>query len=148
MTEWLNARSKPRAVASMLLIMTFLVGALAGAALNQVLNARQPAEPQQATRPDVRRDGGREHAERTPYDDLDLTAAQRAQVNALLAERRRRIDSIWDRSEPVMRAIMASSKNEIEALLTEEQRALLEQRRAERRERRATEAEHRTRGNR
>lgn len=142
MTEWLNARSRPRAVASMLLIVTFLVGALAGAALNQVLNARQPQDTQQAAGPAPHHGGQRERTERTPYDDLGLSDTQRVQVDALLAERRHRIDSIWERNEPEMRAIMSSSKAQIEALLTPAQLELLERKRAEwRAERRAAEAQ-------
>jgi Spy/CpxP family protein refolding chaperone len=143
MTEWMNERSRPRLIASFLLIVTFLVGGLSGAALSRVLDARQPTAAAPAGEPATpqRRGPDNDRRERTPYNNIGMTDEQRARVEALLAERHRRIDSIWGQNEPAMRAIMASSRAEIEALLTDEQRALLEERRAQWRDRRGAEAQ-------
>jgi Spy/CpxP family protein refolding chaperone len=149
MTEWLNARSRPRAIASLLLIVTFLVGALAGAAMNQVLGARTaPEQTPSATAHDERRGDERERRNRGPYHALELSAEQRARVDSLLDERHRRIDEIFKRGEPEMHAVMQSTKAEIEAGLTARQRAQLEELRAQWRARRQAERQNSERGDR
>jgi Spy/CpxP family protein refolding chaperone len=133
MTDWLTRRSQPGLVALLLLAVTFAVGGLTGAALNQAVGAREaPAEATAAEPPT-------EQPRRSIFDGLGLTEAQRAHVDAVLAERRHRLETLWREHEPRMHAVMEETNARINEVLTPDQVAELERRRAERRERRAAE---------
>jgi Spy/CpxP family protein refolding chaperone len=54
---------------------------------------------------------------------LDLTDAQRAQVAAIIKRRHARIDAIWGAARPQVRAEIDRTNEEIERVLTPEQRA-------------------------
>jgi Spy/CpxP family protein refolding chaperone len=54
---------------------------------------------------------------------LDLTDAQRAQVEAIIKRRHAHIDEMWDGVRPKVRAEIESTNQEIERVLTPEQRA-------------------------
>jgi Spy/CpxP family protein refolding chaperone len=140
MKEWLDARSRPRLIAAVLLGVIFLVGTMTGAAVQQAVGAREPAESKRApaTAPHGH-DAADERRARSPYYGLGLSPEQRTRVDSLLAVRHHQIDSLWSQHEPQMRAIMSATHAEILTVLTAEQRELLEQRRAERRAQRAAE---------
>lgn len=57
---------------------------------------------------------------------LDLTDAQRAQVEQIIRRRHARIDGLWDDLRPRMRTEMDQANAEISAILTPEQRAKFE----------------------
>lgn len=57
---------------------------------------------------------------------LDLTDAQRAQVEAIVKRRHQRIDGIWDAARPQVRAEIDGANEEIARVLTPEQRARFE----------------------
>jgi Spy/CpxP family protein refolding chaperone len=107
-------RSKQQAL--LFLFGALLVGAVLGFSADRVLgrgNADTPAARRQAM-----------------YDDLQLTAAQRAAMDSLLDQRHCQIARTLATVEPRLDSIRASARAQIDRLLTAEQRARLEARRA------------------
>jgi Spy/CpxP family protein refolding chaperone len=153
MTEWLTAGSRSKLGALALLLVTFVVGALAGAAATSAVAAREvPAKPAEERRsaqapqtrgPHFNGNGGdRERQRRNAWlNDIGATEEQRAAIGRLMEERRRQIDALLKEQEPRMRTIIDASQAEIMNVLTPEQRELHERRRAEHRTRRAAERE-------
>src|SRR5256885_317947 len=68
-------------------------------------------------------------------DRISLTAEQRKSIDAILEKHRKQADGLWQAQKPVLRGIVDSTRGEIRAQLTPDQRAeydrLLEQRRAQ-----------------
>jgi Spy/CpxP family protein refolding chaperone len=148
MTGWLGAGVRSKLVALTLLLVTFVVGGMSGAALNSAVSARElPATAEKrndARSPerhgsshDERRDRQRRNAW---MNDLGVTDEQRAALDRIFEERHRQIDALLKDQEPRMRAIIEASNQEVAGVLTAEQRERMEQRRAEIRQRRAQEA--------
>ncbi|HEX2191503.1 MAG TPA: hypothetical protein VHG51_21505 [Longimicrobiaceae bacterium] len=125
--------SRARLLGIALLVATFAAGLLAGAAFDRTLAAREPEPPQEAGW------DCRGHGAKTSMilDRLDLTPEQRTRVDAVMERRRAQADSFWEREGPRMRAIVDSTRAEVRAILTPEQRAeydrLREEHRAARR---------------
>ena len=114
---------RARLMGLLVLAMMFAVGALAGAATMRVVEGDE-------VQPRSERSSG----ERQSYfERLDLTPAQRTQVDAIMERRRDEVDAFWKDHGPEMRAIMDSARAEIRTVLTPEQREIEEQFRAERR---------------
>lgn len=115
----LLAQGRMRLVGLGLLVATFLVGALAGAAVDRVLSADVP---------EARRDG-RDDDRRRSYviDRIDMTADQRAAIDAILERRSARMRAVWKETGPRLEAITDSARAEIMGVLTPEQRAQYEQ---------------------
>ena len=103
-----------------LLVATFTAGMLAGAAFDQALAAREPAPAQE---PGWHCHGP--HGKKTSMilDRLDLSPEQRRRVDEIMARRRAQADAFWEREGPRMRGIVDSTRSEIRAVLTAEQRA-------------------------
>lgn len=115
-----------------LLFATFAIGGLAGAAAVRLSAAREPA----AAAPAAEGRTPREECRRTStLDRVGLTPEQRERVNAVLERRRRETGAFWDEYGPILRAIVDSTRAEIRAVLTDEQRAEYDRLRAERRRR-------------
>lgn len=57
---------------------------------------------------------------------LDLTDAQRAQVEQILRRRHQRIDQLWSETRPRVNAEISRTNAEISAVLTPEQKAKFE----------------------
>lgn len=123
-----------------LLVATFAAGMLAGAAFDRTLVARETAPAQE---PGWHCHGPHGGKTGMIVDRLDLTPEQRARVDAVLARRRAQADTFWEREGPRMRAIVDSTRAEVRAVLTPEQRAeydrLREEHRAARRAEKARE---------
>jgi Spy/CpxP family protein refolding chaperone len=107
------SRTKTVVVAITVLVLTFVAGAGVG-----VFGAHMHILY-----------GGR-GAERFPHamvnrldHRLDLTDAQRAQVEAIIKRRHAHIDEMWNGVRPKVRAEIESTNQEIEKVLTPEQRA-------------------------
>src|SRR5688572_31392809 len=116
---------RARLIGMALLVLTFAVGGLAGAATMQVVGADEPREL-------GRRAEGRHGP---PFlDRLDLTPEQRVQVDRILERRRSEMEKFWTQHRPLLRGIADSARAEVRAVLTPEQRALEERFMAERRE--------------
>lgn len=108
---------KTRVRAVLLLALTFVAGAIAGAATDRFALVRQHRM--------LPRGGLHFAAERIAARldrDLNLSAAQRAQVDRILQERGEAIDAAWARVQPDVRAEVARRNAEIDAILTPEQR--------------------------
>ena len=117
-----------------LLVVTFAVGMLAGTAFGRVLSAREPGSP---TAEECERKRGPHHL----FDQLDLTPAQKTQIDAIMARRRARTDSLWRTDGARIRAAVDSTRAEIRTVLTPQQAAeydrLREQHEQERKRKRA-----------
>jgi len=114
-----------------LLVATFAIGGLAGAAAVRLSAAREPAAAPPAAEGSAPREGCRT----STLDQVGLTPEQRERVNAVLERRRRETGAFWDEYGPILRAIVDSTRAEIRAVLTDEQRAEYDRLRAERRRR-------------
>jgi hypothetical protein len=66
-------------------------------------------------------------------EDLGLDSLERARVDSIFAHRRVQIDSFWKGPGKSLRAIMDSTREEVRAVLTPEQRARFDRRRMDRR---------------
>lgn len=65
------------------------------------------------------------------YDDLKLTAAQRAAMDSLLDARNCKYDAIFKPIQPALDSLKLETRGRINAILTPEQRARLDARRRE-----------------
>jgi Spy/CpxP family protein refolding chaperone len=107
-------RSKQQAL--MFLLGALLVGAILGFSADRVFGEKR------ADTPAARR--------QAMYDDLQLTAAQRAAMDSLLDQRHCQIARTLASVEPRLDSIRASARTQMDRLLTPEQRNRLEARRA------------------
>lgn len=127
-----GTQGRTRMVGFGLLVATFLVGALSGAAVDRVLSAEEPPD-----RTTERRDGDDDDRRRSyVIDAVDMAPEQRAAIDAILKERSKRMRSVWREAEPRLDAITDSARSEIMQVLTPEQRAEYERKLDERRKRR------------
>src|SRR5918998_3311316 len=111
-------RSKKQAL--MFLLGALLVGAILGFSADRFIG-------------DVRADTAAAKRQAL-YDDLQLTAAQRAAMDSLLDERHCQIARTLATVEPRLDSIRASARVQMDRLLTPEQRTRLDARRAKWRE--------------
>lgn len=116
-----------------LLAVTFLVGALAGTAVDRVARDDAPAAE---SRDDDRQDDG-DRDRRYIIDRVDMSDAQRTAIDSILERRVRRMRAVWREVEPRLDAITDSARADIMEVLTPEQEAeyekLLDRRRRDRR---------------
>ena len=128
-----NNGKNARLIGTAVLIVTFIVGALAGAAVFRVVAAEGP-------RPEHARVGGpmRGSSRRLLLDDqfakdIGLTADQRAQIKNILDRRDAEAKKMWSQFEPQLKSFGKQVHDEIQHVLTPEQQkkldAALEQRR-------------------
>ena len=66
-------------------------------------------------------------------EDLGMDSLERARVDSIFARRRVQIDSFWNGPGKSLRSIMDSTREEVRAVLTPEQRARFDRRHMERR---------------
>jgi len=140
----MNGRS--RWVGMALVAVAFLTGGVAGMALDRTLRpgtaeARGPESvesrggPDRGGRGSFRGPGG--IPDRLPIlDELDLTEAQRTEVDSILESGRRHVTTLWREQESTFRAAMDSTQARINAILTPEQREEYQERVREYRSRR------------
>ena len=130
-----SRRIPPRAAAILLMVAVFVVGILAGFALDRAVyrahhdwrfHGRGGAPIWMI--PEVQQ---RRHWDRIS-DRLHLTPEQRAAVDSILTRRARQLEDARLRIDPMMRAIMEGTRHQIDSVLTPDQRARLEQLRRER----------------
>jgi Spy/CpxP family protein refolding chaperone len=128
----------PRVQAVVLLLLVATASALAGIVGDRLVSDRQPATTPASDAPaagagpwrwepraDVR------YGERL-YGALDLSVAQRAAIDSIVAEQQVRIRELNEEVRPRFRAIAEQTRGRIEGVLTEEQRDRLRQLREER----------------
>ena len=104
-------RSKQQAL--LFLLGALLVGAILGFSANRVFGEDTPTPGRQAM-----------------YDDLQLTASQRAAMDSLLDQRHCQISRTLATVEPKLDSIRAGARAQMDRLLTPDQRTRLEARRA------------------
>lgn len=127
----MSITERVRLVGFGLLVVTFLVGALAGVAVDRVARDDGPtAEARDERRDDD--DRGRSYI----IDRVEMSEVQRAAIDSILERRARRMRAVWREVEPRLDAITDSTRAEIMEVLTPEQQAeyekLLERRRRDR----------------
>lgn len=108
-----------------LLAVTFVAGALAGAAVDRVLSADEPDR--------VERDRDDDRGRSYIIDRIEMSEDQRSTIQEILEERSERMRAVWHEVEPRMDAITDSARMEIMEVLSPEQRAEYERKLAERR---------------
>ena len=124
-----SARARGAAV----LLVTFVSGALAGAAILHVMratpaSASSTAAPPTAGPPPERVIENMKMARSgipVTYEALDLTPAQRFQIARIMAANRPRTDSLLRETWPKLRALLDSIQRQVEQVLTPEQRERL-----------------------
>lgn len=125
------AQSRTRLVGFGLLVATFLVGALSGAAVDRVLGAEEPD-----TAPRRERDDDDDRRRSYVIDRIEMAPEQRASIDAILERRSERMRAVWHEVEPRLDAITDSARTEIFQVLTPEQQAEYERKLEARRSRR------------
>jgi Spy/CpxP family protein refolding chaperone len=123
---------RTRLLGLVLLMAAFVVGAIGGAAFERTLGAREPSltEPCSTMSNPLQKKPGS-----MAIDHIALTPEQREQIDRILDRRRTETDSVWRAQKPRLRAIVDSTRFEIQALLTTAQRAEYDRLVAERRAR-------------
>ena len=134
-----STNKNARLIGTALLIITFVAGGLAGAAVIRVLSAESHAE----TKTTVARSGaskmkgGPRRLLQDPEfaKEIGLTTQQSAQIKEILDRRDAEAKKLWDGFEPRLKEFGQQVHKEIEAVLTPEQQqklnAALEKRRGE-----------------
>lgn len=125
---------RQRLLATALILITLILGGLAGATLDRALNRSVMAE-EVSVRDDVQRSRpghGPRSRHRTRYIDqltneLDLTDEQRARVEILLKGQQDRIRELRQETRRQSSRIVRETREEIMELLTAEQRKELRQ---------------------
>ena len=113
------------------LAVTFIAGALAGAAIDRAVVDEDRDEVRKERRDD-------EDDRRRSYiiEKVEMSDAQRAAIDSILERRADRMRAVWHEVEPQLDAISDSARSEIMGVLTPEQRAeyeeLLDRRRRDR----------------
>jgi len=121
--------NRTRLLGMALLVATFVAGALAGAAFDRVAVAR-PADAAARAGDCERPHGGRKGM---VVDQVSPTPEQRQRIEAIMERRRTQMDAFWNGEGQRLRSIVDSTREEIRAVLTPEQRAEYDRLMAERR---------------
>lgn len=127
-----NNSKRARIAGSVLLLVVFVAGALAGAASERVMRADDAPRPP--------RGGGemRGGSRRLLQDEqfaraLQLTTEQRAQIKTIMDRRDEQARKVWAEAEPRLRAVGDATRSEIQKVLTPAQVEKLEAEIAKRR---------------
>lgn len=122
-----------RWIGTALLLVTFVAGALAGAASERVMRADdQPAPAQRGT--EMRGGSRRLLLDEQFAQALQLTTEQRTQIKAIMDRRDAEAKKVWREAEPRLKAVGEETRAEIQKVLTPEQAQKLESEIARRRE--------------
>lgn len=121
MKEGLESLGRLRLTGVALIVAAFIVGGLAGAAVERVRASgarRPPAFERFRPRPGML----------PPYlERLDLTDDQRSEIREILERARPRTDTLLEETMPRIQAIMDSTHQAIRGVLTETQRERLDE---------------------
>jgi Spy/CpxP family protein refolding chaperone len=125
MNPFNNSGMRARIVGSVLLLIVFVAGALAGAASERVMRADEaPSTPREDG--ELRGRSRRLLQDETFVNALQLTTKQRAQIKAIMDRRDREAKKVWAEVEPRFRAVGDGTRAEIEGVLTPPQVEKLE----------------------
>ncbi len=119
MTDGIESLGRIRLQGIVLLAVAVVVGALAGAAGERVRASRVGAPPGEFMRPP----GGF----RGLFDRLDLSEAQREQIEQIFRESRPLTDSLMNAWMPRVRVVMDSVQQRVRNVLTAQQREQLDE---------------------
>lgn len=111
MKDGLDYLGRARLQGLVLLVLIFLVGVLAGVAGERLLSRPRPAEPRAE-------DEGQRPRLPGVFEDMDLTPAQRAAIDSIIASGRPRNEAIVSSVLPRLRAVSDSLHQAIRAVLT------------------------------
>ncbi len=123
MKDGLESLGRVRAKGFALLLITFLVGGLAGVTLERVIAARrapEPGPPLGMMRP------GMEVPFPRMFRDLGLTPEQQSRIREIMEESRPRTEQLLSETMPRLREHTDSVRREIRAVLTPEQAAKMD----------------------
>jgi hypothetical protein len=114
-----------RIAVGLLFVMVFAAGMVTEASVRR-LRMRHTNASMEHRRPPFGAERDRHFGE-----ELGLDTLQRARVDSVFARRRVQIDSFWNGPGRSLRAIMDSTRQEVRAVLTPEQRTRFDHRRME-----------------
>ena len=114
-----------RWIGTALLLVTFVVGALAGAASERVMRADDP-QPQRQRSGDMRGGSRRLLLDEQFARELQLTTEQRTQIKAIMDRRDEQAKKVWGEAEPRLKSVGEETRAEIQKVLTPEQTQKLE----------------------
>lgn len=122
-------RPGPRTLAALVVVLTFIVGWLAGAVVDRgMLQAhRRPPRPAGSAHSRVGWERGRERFVQQLTRELNLNPQQVAQINAITRARQQRMNALWNDVRPRIHALLEETRREIDQVLTPEQRARLQE---------------------
>ena len=125
MKNTVESLGRIRAQGVALLVITFVVGALAGVAFERLRAPRPDFPPGREPGLGMMRPFG---PDRLPpmFEELNLTTEQRAQISEIMERSRPRTDELLESMLPRLRAVMDSVRDEIHAVLTPEQAVKLD----------------------
>ncbi len=120
----------PRLLAGLVIVLTFLVGGLAGAVTDRTMHGGRRMWPGAGPGPGGapgtdrdRRAHGRERFIQEMKRNLDLTPEQVARIEAISQAREQRADSLLKDVRPKLHALLEETRKEIDQVLTPQQRA-------------------------
>jgi len=129
------ASGRTRLVATLMLAVTFAVGALAGAAGERLLSARKPDETNHSSSRSNRGGRGSILLEPGVFDLLAATQEQRTEITAMIARRDSQVVQIWDGVEPRLEEVFHRSRRDLRLVLDANQELKLDSLLADRRAR-------------
>jgi hypothetical protein len=112
-----GSRTAPRALATLILVICFVVGVIVGGALDRLLLLRQGRLTPRAAAGFVSH-----HVVDRLDRELKLSAAQRQQIEVILQRRHERVTAIWATVRPQVHAEVNATSAEISAILTADQK--------------------------
>lgn len=127
-----NNGRNARLIGTALLLVTFMAGALAGAAVIHLLRAEHPRVEKNDGRP-TRGAGRRLLQDEQFAKTIGLTAEQRARIERILDRRDAEARKMWESFQPRMKEFGKSVHEEIAKVLTPDQQKKLDAAIAERR---------------
>lgn len=124
------ARGGPRAMAALLMAAVFLLGGLAGVALDRFVLSPRPAQHKHVSRLDPE---AAHRYSRFLAKELTLSREQEAKVDSILIFRQTETRALAREVHPRFEAIARQTRGDVEQVLTPEQKTKYEQLRARRR---------------
>ena len=125
MNLFTNNSKRARIAGSVLLLIVFVAGALAGAASERVMRA-DDAPRTQRTAGEIRGGSRRLLQDEQFARELQLTAEQRTQIKAIMDRRDHEAKKVWADAEPRLKAVGDATRSEIQKVLTPAQVEKLE----------------------
>jgi Spy/CpxP family protein refolding chaperone len=124
MSLFKNGGRSARVLGTVLLLVTFVAGALAGAAVERVLRA----DDVQPTRrgPEMRGGSRRLLQEDEFARELGLTTEQREKIKLIMERRDEQARKVWSEAEPRLKEVGDATRGEIQKVLSVEQVQKLE----------------------